>query len=810
MTDWIRKRYKRIDLEFLKRAIYVIFAVIVLILTLMICLNSPVQRHFNNLRKNDVWFGDKWYYTEDGEHAAAGSFVTAKSQHYLKVFANNGRISITKTLDFKPSQEEYLCFRARALTVRVYVNGNIWYKNEFPEEYRQHGRRMYMLHQAPAYGMQEGDQITIELETASGEEYDTIQYPSLGDRYALTKYILEKSQNSIAICFGISFLILLNVLTIRSTLMADKAQNKKSLLLLICFLVFAMVYISTDSGYMEIFTERMSILSWYNNLSMILLPIPLMLFIKNTFFPGHIRYEVLALAHLLLNTISIGAYVFCAISISDFYLLVHIMIGIDILVCIISFFQEKMGPPMEVLIGFGTLIITVLASIASYWEDIVYPCSILFGYGLLIFAACMLFWIVRSRHELDSMREEVDHVFMQRETKAAQEASEHKSRFLSHMSHEIRTPLNAILGMNELIMHDTDNNDIKRYSAAIQSAGMTLLALLNDVLDYSKIETGKMDIIESHYSLSSLLNDVVLMIQGKASDKGLELRLDIDATLPDLLRGDEIRIKQILTNLMSNAVKYTKEGWLQLTVGQQRVSRYLDDNMVMLDIKVSDSGMGIKEEEMHELFTEFERLDRQKNKGIEGSGLGLSITSHLVSLMKGSINVESQYGRGSTFIVQIPQTVISEAPIGDYKKRFEVLSNADCQETPEILTFPGKTVFVVDDNELNLEVISSILEMFEVHVERADSGQAAIERLDKEVYDLILTDDMMPHMNGTEMMQYLHKNVESASNKTPIVVLTANAVAGAREEYINKGFDDYMSKPIDADVLQKILMKYLK
>lgn len=168
--------------------------------------------------------------------------------------------------------------------------------------------------------------------------------------------------------------------------------------------------------------------------------------------------------------------------------------------------------------------------------------------------------------------------------------------------------------MNELIMHDTDNNDIKRYSAAIQSAGMTLLALLNDVLDYSKIETGKMDIIESHYSLSSLLNDVVLMIQGKASDKGLELRLDIDATLPDLLRGDEIRIKQILTNLMSNAVKYTKEGWLQLTVGQQRVSRYLDDNMVMLDIKVSDSGMGIKEEEMHELFTEFERLDRQKTK----------------------------------------------------------------------------------------------------------------------------------------------------------------------------------------------------
>lgn len=362
-------------------------------------------------------------------------------------------------------------------------------------------------------------------------------------------------------------------------------------------------------------------------------------------------------------------------------------------------------------------------------------------------------------------------------------------------------------------MHETDKSSIKKYSADIQSAGRTLLALINDILDFSKIETGKMDIIASDYSLSSLLNDIVVMTQERIDNEGLELRLDIDSEVPDLLYGDEVRIKQIVLNLMTNAVKYTKKGWVELCVRMQNVSEYLDEENILLDISVSDSGVGIKEEDLPKLFVEFERLDRLKNRSIEGTGLGLSITSRLVGLMNGRISVESEYQKGSCFRVLIPQKIVSRAPIGNYKKRFELLSSEKSEKTEETLEtmrFPGRKAFVVDDNEMNLEVIASILEMLDIEVSRANGGQAAINHLDTEVYDLILTDDMMPEISGTELMQYLHGHEGSASHSTPIVVLTANAIAGAREDYIRKGFDDFMTKPIDVDVLQKILMKYLK
>ena len=226
-------------------------------------------------------------------------------------------------------------------------------------------------------------------------------------------------------------------------------------------------------------------------------------------------------------------------------------------------------------------------------------------------------------------------------------------------------------------------------------------------------------------------------------------------------------------------------------------------------VRVSDSGIGIRKEAQSKLFQEFERLDRNKNKGIEGTGLGLSITSQLVALMDGKISVESEYERGSTFTVTIPQVVVSSEIIGDYQKRFQSLSSTEQQEITNIACFTGKKVFVIDDNEMNLEVIASILEMLEITVSRADSGQSAMNHLEKEKYDLILTDDMMPGMNGTELMEYIKSQQDGINYKTPIVVLTANAIAGVREEYIKKGFDEYMTKPVDIDVLQRILKRYL-
>lgn len=804
MKDRMWEKLKSIDLYFVTKLVYYVFFIAVFMITIIICIDAPVQHHFKNLRKNDVWFGDGWYDTDTGEE------IETVSQHYLRVDTGSGRVSITKNLDVTPLPEEYMCFRVRALDTTLYVNGKVWYEYYFKQEYRSYSKRMYMLHQLPVDGMKAGDEITLELNAVSGEDHAMIQFPAMGDRYALVAYIIGKSKTSLGICMVALFIMILAMIASHSQILVDKCQDIKSLKWLTFFLAVSVVYLGTDCGCMEILIERISIVSWFNNLSFIMLPIPFMLFTKNAFFPGHKRYELLSFFNFVILVISVIAFLFFAYNMSNFYIYVHILIACDIAACVLSFFQEKLIPSIEVLLGFGAIIITASASVVFYWKELVYPSSVVYGYGLLIFSMSMLIWIVRRRYELNRMREEADHVIMERDKVAAQEASEQKSRFLSSMSHEIRTPLNAILGLNELIMHESGDDKIKKYALDIQSAGRTLLALINDILDFSKIETGKMDIIVSDYSLSSVLNDIVVMIQERIRKGGLELRLDIDSTLPDVLYGDEVRIKQIIINLMTNAVKYTKEGWVELSVRKQNISEYLDEENIQLDIKVSDSGVGIKKEDLSKLFVEFERLDRLKNRSIEGSGLGLSITSRLVGLMNGKISVESEYGKGSVFSVLIPQRVVSNRPIGDYKKRFELLSNENSTENLEIMTYPGKKVFVVDDNEMNLEVIASILEMLEIQVERANGGQAAIDRLDKESYDLILTDDMMPEISGTEVMQYLHAHKGSVSHNTPIVVLTANAIAGSREEYIKKGFDEYMTKPIDVDVLQKILMKYLK
>jgi signal transduction histidine kinase/ActR/RegA family two-component response regulator len=801
---------KNTDKDFVTKIIYNLFVLFILVMTIWVCVGSPTQPHFGALGNNTVWFGENWYYVNSDSSKRDNTPVESQLEHYIRLKTDNGQVTITKILDFTPKEDEFMCFRAKSQDVTVYVNGEVWYERHYQEAYRSYTKTMYLLHQFSVYGLKAGDRITINLSTV--ENYTSLHFISIGDRYAITKYILKKSRNSVAVCTIAIIMVIINIITSYSPIFTDKRHDTISLKWLTSFLCCAIVYISTDSGAMELFIEKNSVVSWLSNISLLMLPMPFILFTRDTFFPGHKRYNVLATINFLLTIWCVFAYTVLAIGFSNFYMCVHLIVAVGMVMCIISFIEEKMIPAPEVIIGYGSVIGCALLSIVCYWKAIIYPASTAFGIGLLIFCICMLIWIIRSRHEFNKMREEADHVIMQRDKQAAEQASEQKSRFLSHMSHEIRTPLNAMLGMNELIMHETDYEQIRKYSLNLQSAGRTLLALINDVLDFSKIETGKMDIVESDYSLSSTLNDVVLMTQTRATDKGLDYRLDVDSSLPDVLRGDEVRVKQIMVNIMTNAIKYTKEGYIELAVYSSEHSNFLDEDTLNLIIRVTDTGIGIKQDDMKKLFTEFERLDRNKNNNIEGTGLGLSITSRLVELMHGKIDVKSEYGKGSTFTVTIPQTIVSNVPIGDYKKRFDILTNENEKkemQSLENMKFTGKRVYVVDDNEMNLEVIASILELLEIHVEKAGGGKEAMEHLDHNSYDLILTDDMMPEVGGTELMQYLHNNKESASNKTPIVVLTANAVAGAREEYINKGFDDYLTKPIDIDVLQKILVTYL-
>lgn len=806
MWKTICEKYSKIDINFAIKIVYGAFLLGILLLTFWVYVDSPVQKHFEKLRSNDVWFGENWYY------AATDMPVDTQNEQYMKITALGGMAEITKTMERTPLEEEYFCFRVKAQEIFIYVNGEPYYEKIYQDQYKEYTKKLYLLHEVPMSGIQQGDVITVKIHSGEAKFFN-MQFPALGDRYALVRYILLKSKNSLLVCITAAIIIIMNFATRHSPILSRKLHDLKSLHWLTVFLVLSVVYVSTDSGCMEIFFDKTGMIGWLNGISQILLPIPLILFIKNAFFPGHKRYEVLVFLNLALVAADIACYMIFAGSIADFFPLLHVLIFASIVVCIVSFVQEKTIFSVEVVIGFAAIMAGTAATIATYWFGIAEPASIFFGYGILIFSACMLVWIVRSRYEFERLRSDADHVLMERDMKAAEKANEQKSRFLSHMSHEIRTPLNAILGMNQLIMREAVNENVKKYSDNIQNAGNTLLGLINDVLDFSKIETGKIDIINSDYSLSVLLNDIVVMMQSRADGKGLELRVEVDGNIPDALFGDEIRVKQVIINLMTNAVKYTKEGWIKLSVGMKAVSRYLDDDNLALIVSVSDSGIGIKDSERDKLFKEFERLDRQKTKNIEGTGLGLNITAQLVTLMDGKISVDSVYGEGSVFTVEIPQRIIKYDPIGDYKRRFEMLSNEKKKEQEnrlESIRFAGKRVFVADDNEMNLDVIVSLLEMLDIEVEKAGGGQEAIDRLDKEKYDLILMDDMMPEIGGRQVMSHIHERRDSASHDTPIVVLTANAIAGARDEYIALGFDDYMTKPIDIDLLQKILIKYLK
>ena len=313
-----------------------------------------------------------------------------------------------------------------------------------------------------------------------------------------------------------------------------------------------------------------------------------------------------------------------------------------------------------------------------------------------------------------------------------------------------------------------------------------------------------MEINETEYDFSSVLNDVYNMVHIKAQQKALDLIFKIDKELPSAMFGDEMRIRQIMVNILNNAVKYTSEGSVTLCITGSREL----ESRIILKIDVTDTGIGIREEDMTRLFDKFKRLDIDKNKTVEGSGLGLSITSSLLDLMGGSISVESEYGKGSTFTAMVPQKIVNDTPIGDFKSRLAE-SLKDRKEYKERFTAPEAEVLVVDDTPMNHVVIRELLKSTEVRIESARSGEECLEKQHKKKYDIILLDYRMPGLDGIETLAEMKKDTESPNRNTPVVVLTANAISGAREHFLREGFDDYLSKPIEGSQLEKMLIRLL-
>lgn len=438
-------------------------------------------------------------------------------------------------------------------------------------------------------------------------------------------------------------------------------------------------------------------------------------------------------------------------------------------------------------------------AVSNVWN--IYGRVVLYGIVCaLAFLFCMVL-VYRLLTDLIQWQEKTNRE-LKEAADAAISAGKAKSSFLAQMSHEIRTPINAVLGMNEMILRESGDAAIREYAANIQSSGRTLLSLINSILDFSKIEDGKMELVPVKYDVSSMINDLVNSISERARNKGLAFVLDVDEALPCVLFGDDVRIRQIIMNLLTNAVKYTEKGKVTLAISGKK----LPDKKLLLSVSVRDTGIGIRQEDMRKLFESFSRLDEVRNRNIEGTGLGMSIVTRLLELMGSSLHVESEYERGSEFSFDLTQEIIDEAPIGDFMERLR--RSADQSENEKYLFAQGASILVVDDNDMNRKVARSLMKRNGIVPDEAASGAEAIEKIAAKAYDIVFLDHMMPKMDGVETLKQL-KEGHLIPQGCAVIALTANAVSGARDRYLENGFDDYLSKPIEVAQLERKLAAWL-
>ncbi len=441
-----------------------------------------------------------------------------------------------------------------------------------------------------------------------------------------------------------------------------------------------------------------------------------------------------------------------------------------------------------------TIRLALLSEIPLAVYQVIVPDALITCLGLLL----IILGIFMTTENPDALLAEQ----LEKEKRRADSANAAKTNFLANMSHEIRTPITAVLGMNELIMRESKEKEIKQYARNVDGAAKSLLSIINDILDISKIEAGKLKVIIAEYNIASVLRDVVNMISFKASVKELDFIVQVDESIPSGLMGDDIRLRQILVNLLNNAVKYTHKGSVTLKVTRLDSD---EEKEARIRFSVKDTGIGIKEEDLQKLCTPFERIEEKRNRNIEGTGLGMSITKQLLGLLHSQLEVKSVYGEGSEFAFELCQEISDSAPIGPME---EISVEAESGYRRSFVA-PKARILMVDDNDLNRRVFVGLLKETQIQIEEASGGKECLEKIQKEKFDIIFLDHMMPEMDGIETLHAMKEIEDYPSKDAPVVILTANAIVGAKEKYLSEGFDAFLAKPIDYKKLEALITELL-
>ena len=768
-----------------------IFKIIFVLLAVGVCLYLILGEIYFPAENQNETFGYKDFSTgwewvqEDGTRQPAN--LPGKN-----AVERNEIMVIENTLPAYLEDNIYMCFRSSKQEMKIYIDG------ELREEYSTKDTRPFGRVSAVAFVYahlnNEDAGKTIRVEISTDSSYTGVLHEVFyGEMLDIWKYLFEKGGVELIIAM---FVLVLGLASIVISIALRICYRKKVEMEYLGWAIFlAAIWIMANSVFRQMIFPNISAISDMAFFMVMLLAIPFMLYLNQVQSERYAKIYAVAIA------INVVDFVVCTIlhvnNIVDFSDTIKYMVsiaGASIalmgVTMIIDIITGRIKEYALVALGILGVSLSAVVQIILYFKW-----TTQFS-GALI-ALAMVFVLIISY--INTMKDILD---IEKEKQKAVGSNQAKGKFLANMSHEIRTPINAILGMDAMILRESEDDVIKEYATNIRNAGQTLLYLINDILDFSKIESGKMEIIPMEYDFSSMVHDVVTMIMGKAKDKGLEMKINVNPNLPCKVYGDEIRIRQVLVNLLTNAVKYTREGGLTLTVDGA-----IEEEDAKFYFEVEDTGIGIKEEDLSKLFERFERIEVEKNRNIEGTGLGMSITLQLLKLMDSKLNVESVYGKGSKFSFELIQKVIDKEPIGDLEERIRNLSMQYSYDATFIAS--DARLLVVDDNMMNRKVFSSLLKETKVKIDEAESGMECLDMIKDTHYDIIFLDHMMPEMDGIETLHRIKKMSDHACQNVPIVALTANAISGAKEMYLKEGFEEFLSKPINPERLEQMIVRLL-